>query len=342
MPISNPTGEIGSDSLFLSEPSPHDNLVPKSKSRIYLTDVSLGDKPWDVHKRTAEIVSRLYSSLGYDRYADRIQECSKWLEFALTAAETGECSFKLFSARFCRCRHCPVCQWRRSLMWRARILKVMPSVLQDYPTARYIHLTLTIRNSPVTELRETIKLINSAWSKLTRRKNFPAIGFVKSLEVTKEQKRDGYAHPHFHCFLMVRSSYFSTGYLSKDKWIELWQDCLKVDYKPSISIDVVKPRQGADIGEIEGLVWAVCETLKYTVKEQDLVADSEWLGEVTRQLHKLRAVSVGGVLKDYLSEDDPEDLIHGDVESDEGLESATKLIFDWATEIKRYATRNTR
>lgn len=321
MLISNPTGEIGSDSLYLSELFPH-------------------DKPWDIHRASAEIVSGLYKDIGYDRYHQRITECSRWLEFALKASETGEMGLKLFSTGFCRVRHCPVCQWRRSLMWRARFLKVMPSVVRDYPNARYIFLTLTVRNCPVTELRQTVKLMNGAWKRLIGRKNFPGIGFVRSLEVTRG--KDGTAHPHFHALLMVKPSYFSTGYLSQKAWTELWQSCLKVDYNPVVNIKVVKPKKGVDIGEVDALVPAICETLKYSVKTEDLVADPEWLGEITRQLFKTRAISVGGILKEYLSEDDPDDLIHGDLEPEEGLENAPKLIFDWAEIVKRYAARKTR
>jgi len=317
---SNPTGEIRSDSLFLSELSPH-------------------DKPWHIHRASAEIVSDLYRQIGYDRYDERMRECSQWLEFALQTAERGEMSLKLFSARFCRVRHCSICQWRRALMWRARFLKVMPAVIRDYPSAGYIFLTLTVNNCPVTELRENIKSMNKAWKRLIGRKNFPAIGFVRSLEVTKEKKREGYAHPHFHCLLMVPPSYSGRNYLSQKKWRELWQSCLGVDYDPWVHIKRVKPWKDFDAGSVEALVPAICEVLKYTVKEEDLVADPEWLGEITRQLHKLRAVSVGGVLKDYLSEDEPEDLIHGDLEPEEGLEDLPKLIFDWSEIVKKYAAR---
>lgn len=323
MLISNPTGEIGSDSLLLK-----------------LSDISPNDRPWDTHKAMAEKVADLYRQIGYDRYDERVRECAEWLEYALQTAERGEMCLKLFSARFCRVRCCSICQWRRSLMWRARSLKKMPVVIADYPKAQYIFLTLTVRNCPVTELRQTIKLMNNAWNRLRGRKDFPAIGFIKSLEVTKEEKMDGYAHPHFHCFLMVSPSYF-TGrqYLSHKKWVELWRDCLKVNYDPSVRIKKVKPKKGADVGKVEALVAAICETLKYTVKESDLVADPEWLGEITRQLHKLRAVSVGGIFKEYFSEDDPEDLIHGDIEPEEGLENAPKLVFDWSKIIKGYVAR---
>lgn len=315
---SNPFGEIGSDSLYLSELSSH-------------------DKPWDIHRASAGIVSKLYKDIGYDRYHERVTECSKWLEFALKASETGEMDFKLFSCYFCRVRFCPVCQWRKSLMWRARFLKAVPRIISDYPKSRYIFLTLTVRNCQPKELRQTVKLMNNAWNKLRHRKSFPAIGFVRGLEVTRG--KDGSAHPHFHCLLMVKPSYFSTGYLSHKAWLNLWKSCLKVDYHPWIHIEPVKPRKGVNISNVEALVPAICETLKYSVKPSDLVADPEWLGEITRQMFKTRTVSLGGIFKEYLSEDDPDDLIHGDLDSDDELENAPKLIFDWSEVIKRYAKR---
>lgn len=42
------------------------------------------------------------------------------------------------------------------------------------------------------------------------------------------------------------------------------------------------------------------EILKYQVKESDLVADRKWFLELTRQLHKIRAIAVGGILRQYM------------------------------------------
>jgi len=305
-----------------------------------LSDLSIKDKPWDTHRANADIISRLYAEIGYDRYSERTSECSQWLQFALQETfETGVMSLKLYSARFCRVRFCPVCQWRRSFMWRARFLKAMPAILEAHPTARYLFLTLTIKNCPVEELRETIKLMNGAWQKLTQRKQFPATGFVRSLEVTRNSK-EGSAHPHFHCLLMVRSSYFKKGYLSQETWTKLWQDCLKVDYTPIVNVKAIKPRkEGIDVNNVDSLVPALCETLKYSVKEDDLIADKGWLKEITKQMYKVKSISVGGIFREYLSEDEPEDLIHPSEDS-EDLKDTPKLVFDWSAIIKKYTKRS--
>jgi plasmid rolling circle replication initiator protein Rep len=322
---------------------------PLEGDAFYLSDVSPTDKPWDVHRALAEEVGRLYELTDCKHYSNRIADCSNQLGFALRANDEGEIKLKLQDARFCRVRHCPVCQWRRSLMWRAKFFQVLPKVSEAYPTGQWLFLTLTVKTCPLEDLRDTLTWMNTAWKRLVQRKDFPALGFVKSVEVTRSH--DGMAHPHFHCLLMVPAGYFKRGYLSQARWTELWKECLRADYTPIVNIKRVKdkgkpskslptPSENGQVGEIDkGLLKAICETLKYSVKPDDLVADPEWLSELTKQLHKTRAIAVGGVLKEYLSEEEPEDLINGGIEDEEVSEDDPKLIFDWGHIVRRYRKR---
>ena len=84
-----------------------------------LSDFSPADRPWDVHRAQAEDVQAIYSTAAeFERYAQRIATCSGLLRFGWHPdSDTGEVHMGLREARFCRVRHCPVCQWRRSLMW---------------------------------------------------------------------------------------------------------------------------------------------------------------------------------------------------------------------------------
>ncbi len=205
----------------------------------YLTDISKADKPWDKHRRNSEIVQKLYLSSQLPQYGHRIGQCSRELAFALEADSEGELRLRLRQAKFCRVRHCPTCQWRRTLVWRARLINALPNVLKDHPKARWIFVTLTVANCPLTELRTTIEAMNKAWGRLSKRKDFPAIGFIRSLEVTRNPKT-GEAHPHFHALMMVRPSYFSTGYIPQENWRELWGSCLKVEYLPVVRVQFWK------------------------------------------------------------------------------------------------------
>jgi len=103
-------------------------------------------------------------------------------------------------------------------------------------------------------------------------------------------------------------------------------------------VKAVKPKKNKLTGETDDIGQAIVETFKYSVKESDLVADENWLVELTTQLHQMRAIAIGGVLKDFLKEEkEDDDLIHVDEsENDVEVEDNIKLFFGWREAVKRY------
>jgi Replication protein len=99
-------------------------------------------------------------------------------------------------------------------------------------------------------------------------------------------------------------------------------------YIPVVNVKAVKDLNGA-----------AKEVLKYTVKPADLIANSQWLMELTNQLHKTRAVSVGGVLKECFSDEEPtdEELIHGEKTDNKILENDPRFIANWKKKKQRYS-----
>jgi plasmid rolling circle replication initiator protein Rep len=325
-------------------------LTTDDSGGLFLSDVSKRDKAWDVHKQQVEIVQALYAETEYQRYSERLNTCSELLGFDWRANDEGEVGLKLQTARFCRVRYCPICQWRRSQMWRARFYQAVPKILEQYPKHRFIFLTLTVQNCHVGELRLTVNKMNSAWSKLRRRKIFPAAGFLKAVEVTRNSNVKsvsfGTAHPHLHVLLMVHEGYFyGRNYISQAKWCEVWQSCLDVDYLPVVNIKAVKPKLYQE--HDEALRLALTETLKYSVKPADLIGtgssnqdllerDRDWLVTLTEQLCGTKSISVGGILKKYISEDEPEDLIHTEDVNEELKSDNPEIYFGWKKDSKRY------
>ena len=296
-----------------------------------LTDLSEKDKPWDKHRYHADRVqSHYWESSEFQDYARRVSECSQFLEFKLRPdTEAGLLKLKLSSARFCRVRHCPVCQWRRSLKWKAKAYKVLPQIVKKYPKHRWLFVTLTVKNCQRDELRQTIQHMNQSFKRMTLRKAWPAKGWLKSVEVTRGW--DGSAHPHFHCLLMIPASYFSgQEYMSQAKWVELWRSCARLDYDPIMDVRAVQ--RGKHPMQL------VPEILKYCTKESDMVADKDWFLELARQMHKLRCIATGGVLKDYLKEleQEPEDLIHTEENEDSNQVDEGSLWFGWRSAEKKY------
>ena len=344
------------ESHLLSGLQPTPIISDLSEIGVVLSAISPKDQKWDKHRSNADIIENYYScSDCYQKYAERMSVCSKFLDFKLVAKiateeqmdELGGLILKLSSTHFCRCRHCPVCQWRRALMWRAKFTQVLPNILEDFPKPKYrwIRLALTITNPLITELREGINLLNHSFQKMNQRKAFPGIGWVKTVEVTKSKadfadtelvingqpvtRNIATAHPHLHILMIVKNGYFKNKglYLSYDKWIAMWKSCLQVEYEPDVDIRAV--------GENKNLLACLPEMLKYQVKESDLVDDGDWFLELNKQLHKTRAVEVGGILKPYLKglEEEPEDLI-GEGEEDDFDEG--HLFFVWQRIVKQY------
>jgi len=301
--------------------------VPETSNsaEVALSDVSPQDKPWDKHRAFTDRVEDFYRGSEFHRYSERIHFCSELLGFGLVSETGNAAKLKLRAAQFCRLRHCPVCQWRRSLMWKAKAYKVLPKVVEAFPTHRWLFVTLTQKNVTITQLRDTLTEMNRAFGRLVKLKAFPAEGWLRSTEVTKG--RDGNAHPHFHCLLLVPRSYFGRNYIKQSEWVSMWRKSMRLDYNPILDVQAVK--QGSKPMEL------VPELLKYCTKESDLVADREWFLELTRQMHKMRCIATGGVLKQYLKEleEEPEDLI-GETESGEMDEA--KLYFGWKRREKRY------
>ena len=297
-----------------------------------LSELSPRDKPWDKHRGNADKVAALYAGSEFQGYSDRVTFCSEFLRFGLVPDDDfASMKLKLRSARFCRVRHCPVCQWRRSLMWKAKAYKVLPKIVEDYPTHRWLFLTLTQKNVPITELKVTLQHMNRSFQRLTQRKAWPAIGWLRSTEVTRG--RDGNAHPHFHCLLMVKPGYFGKNYMKQAEWVDLWRDCMRLDYNPVLDVQAVKKG--------EQPMQLIPELLKYCTKESDLVADREWFLELTRQLHKMKSTVTGGILKQYLQEleHEPEDLIGKDDEV-QLTDDEMSLFFGWRRTEKKYRLNN--
>lgn len=309
-----------------------------TRSPENLSDLQSTEKPWDLHRAQAEAVETAYAATEFERYAERMARCADTLGFERVTDQTsGESRLQFHGSRFCRVRFCPVCQWRRVLKLHARFLSALPAIFAGNPRAHWLMLTLTVRNMPVTELRASLGAMNQAWQRLIKRDEFAhnVLGWVRSTEITRSES--GEAHPHFHALLMVKPRYFTgDNYVKHARWVELWRDCARLDYSPSVHVEKVKPPKGKETGDaVADLRAAVAETLKYAVKPSDL-ADADWLEPLTRETRKLRFIATGGKLKTALREleNEAEETLDAEAEKTPGV-----LLFDWKTQARKYQKR---
>ena len=151
-----------SDSNFIAFNISSQDKFRQNQNIQWLSEVSPIGKIWDKHRANTDKLLHYYAKADehyFQQYAWRIRICSELLEFQLVPEESeGILKLKLSDARFCRVRHCPVCQWRRrrkaacrqtSLMWKVRAYKILPQVVTDYPNYRCLFVTLTVKNCQI-------------------------------------------------------------------------------------------------------------------------------------------------------------------------------------------------
>lgn len=225
-----------------------------------------------------------------------------------------------------------------------RFLQALPSIKKDYPKARFILLTLTVQNCRIEDLRATLSEMNKAWHRFLELKEMkPALGWIRATEITKEKKRRDYAHPHFHVLVMVNSSYFKGGkYIKQENWLEAWRGAMRDPLITQVDIRAVKP--GENTGKI------AAEVLKYATKPSDLIGKGAedqqsvcWFKTYVEQVHRMRFIASGGVLKNFLKEGEEtnDELICADVETSdaEEIEDDVSIYFGWNRPIKKYCKK---
>lgn len=205
--------------------------------------------------------------------------------------------------------------------------KSLPKILNDYPKVRWVFMTLTVPNVPIDSLRDELRLMSKAWNKFIPRKEFkPVKGWIRKTEVTCETKRKNHAHPHFHCLLMVSSSWFKTNYTKQSRWSEIWGECMRLDTTPIVDIRAVK-------GTPDKAAVEILKTFNYSVKPETLINNQEWMIEYFKQVHYLKFIASGGALKDVFKSTEPEtdeSLIHVDGESEHSDDEAkVRVVFSW-------------
>jgi plasmid rolling circle replication initiator protein Rep len=274
--------------------------------------------------------------------ARELSRCADRLGVRLHYDTGGQLVQKVQSSHFCHQRLCPVCSWRKATAWRRRLIPGLEAFHLEHPKHRPLFLTLTVRNCPVDELRQTIREMHRAWNRLVQRSEFPTPFWLRRTEVTLKhaistsQKCDAVgaavgagrrplteegadpallhlqgaeqgwgpamAHPHIHALLLVPARYFGPDYIRQSRWRELWMDTARLDYPPVVDVRRGRAKDQA-LGDHRASVAAAIEAAKYISKATDLMNSPELFREVSAQLRDVRMISVSGKLAPFVRPD---------------------------------------
>ena len=325
------------------------NLETITGTGEILMDISPRGKvrPWAKHKKNTKKLVELFEkareideTLLSDSRLRSLSQCAD----VVTFAQNADGMRKLKSANFCRVRVCPMCNWRRSLKLFSQVSAVTDAILAE-KKARFIFLTLTVRNVEGHELRAAIDNMNRAWSYITsKHRTFaPAkmlkknlLGYMKAEEITYNEHENTF-HPHIHAILEVKSSYFAgRGYLTKKAWTELWRLALGVDYDPVLDVRTIKNSTAKAVAEVAKYPVKLDKVLEIEKKEVAALA----LIQLYRAIFKRRLVTFGGDFRDYkrrLALDDVEngDLVHTETEN-KTFNAVAQVLFKYQASVGAY------
>lgn len=268
-------------------------------NKLELEDLQLTEslKKITLHKLIAEKVN-ISKMLQRDRRSEHIQVCGSMLQFLKERnLVSEEIRRRLVKGNFCKYRFCPMCQWRMARKVCREVLGRLRTINEAHNGVALLFLTLTIKNEPITELKSTVKHLSQAFQRLQQSKQYKCavLGSIRAIEFLGDNTEQGECHPHFHCLLVVNKSYFtSRDYINFEEWTNLWQRCLRVNYRPVINVQRVKPK-----GKMSAIVAAALEVVKYSVTSSDLEKLSkEDFQELDKQTRNIRQYNYSGELKD--------------------------------------------
>jgi len=259
---------------------PNKNLVVKTLQKKSAGLFPVFDKKtFDYLKEQSLKYFLLYQKAFPEQFkkSERIASCSQCLTYEVYKHTVEQDTYKTSMWTYtCKDPFCPFCQRNKSRRLFTEMYHTL-SYLEDLAGRQYSYyfLTLTVKNPPISELRDTLKHMSKAFQMMFIRsdsKVFKPIrrvvkGYYRTLEYLGSNTPPGEAHPHYH-ILLVMPKYYKPSrkeYISSPEWSSMWKHALKVDYDPIIDIQRVRPsrKKGATHS---AMVSAIAEVTKYSVK----------------------------------------------------------------------------
>ena len=271
----------------------------------------------------------------------KIANCALTLKADVLLHPENRTEVNLKAARVCNTRLCPFCEWRRTRVWRARLHSGIESLYASNPKLRGVFLTLTVRNVPLEQLGEQLDEMNKAWGRLVKRKIFPTWYWFRRTEVTVSATPGGssfMAHPHFHCLLMVKPSYFSHQYVKQSTWQKEWMDSARLDYVPVVDVRSAKQNSAGGSGSAGDAKSAVLEAAKYAAKATELMELGPAITELHHQLRGRRLYAVSSMFRKYIKAGDisPAELMDNNAKPLPEGTACVPVVAQWFEDAKEY------
>lgn len=319
----------------------------KSETVCFLKDLDKNgnERPWKEKKRKNVSYYEILEILE-SKKAERVSLCNVLMEFDVNHEDV----MKLKKTWFCKSSLCPICNWRKSMKHSEQAKKVVAEVVRVNPKARWLFLTLSAKNLYGKELSQGLRDLTEGFRRLMQYKRVKQnlVGFMRTTEITVNST-DGTYNQHLHVLLCVTPTYFKNkgNYMKQEEWTSLWRKAMKLDYKPIVNIQSVKPKHEFD--KEDKLLGAIYETSKYAAKDSDYLTgdvakDVKVVGDLENGLYRKRLIAYGGYLKTVhnklnLKGIEKADLININEEEKVAEDVAYRLIASWNWRLQNYTVK---
>jgi plasmid rolling circle replication initiator protein Rep len=282
-------------------PLTHKGNGEQNEKNLYTPDLEKILSDMEETKRLSVETAVSLLDFGSDVFKDRARmmyDCGDNVSFS---------GGKVVAADFCRQRLCPMCQRRKSLKTYSDFCKVLGKL----GGFSFLHMVLTVPNVAGDELNETLDLMNGCASRFFKILELakPFKGVARVTEISYNDKRGDF-HPHFHCLVAVKPSYFkSRDYLKYDTlrflWSAVWyhrHDNLKRLTDEKIKLSNLSDSDLLQVFITKADEGALPEIAKYAVKPLTFKATRKQRAEILQTLfeglHGRRLIQTYGVIRD--------------------------------------------
>lgn len=290
--------------------------------------------------------------------SQKLGDCATWLLF-----KQKDEGLKLASANFCKAKICPLCSWRKRLVWLQRLYTSLNTIRCLYRDSNpkkklsLIFLTLSQRNCIIDDLSKEIKHMSTAWEYFVRQDKYssfspkviPSEGYFRAMEVTvKLVNWRIYCNVHYHAILVAPQGYGKKheDFIHQPEWVKAWRRAMQLDYDPTAHVKFTSFKNQSEIVKylVKPLNYNIgierqLKMYEDRIREMDGIPHSDYysvLVGLNEQLRGCQQFTTGGIIRRYMPRrlvDDRqiENLINireaQDIESSDP--STPNLLFRW-------------
>jgi plasmid rolling circle replication initiator protein Rep len=236
-------------------------------------------------------IAQLMRQVNLSRPASLIEKCG-----SNETSDFCECGNSLTRTSY-RCRHplCPNCRRSKGFKVSRQIEDIVEIIQSNTPGLKMLFLTLTIPSCDEEQLQATLSNLSKDFTRLINRAELKKylVGSFRGIEIGYNRRTQMF-QPHIHALLAVKASYFSKGYLSEARLLELWREATNCPVITGVRSIRLKPNQ--ENGET--LATVAAEKVRYIMKP---LAIFEWTSSsikaLNRAIHKRRLYEFQGDLR---------------------------------------------